>query len=215
VFRDDPTLFPPEPYCRRAAWAWIVDHGRHADFLIIIRDLAATWQWTAPKVQRFLAALEARGMIEIVGSRQMGTMIHLADTRHLSDANSQNGAGDTRDTLDADTPVPTLLPSLLRAVPWYVTNTGKPESTVRGWVMKLAGKYDHGMILDSMRACARASPRDPIGWTQFEINKRMGANGHDRPRTAAERRFDADREATLAAVLAREARNRAGNGGGA
>lgn len=215
MFRDDPELFPPEPFCRRAAWAWIVHHAWKSDVLVTVRDLAATWRWPPAKTQRFLSLLQKRGMIEIATHRHLGSMIHLSDTQKSEAAPYQNGQIEKIDTPDDDTPVVDLIPNFLSAAKWVSRQTGRPFDEMKKWIFKLARKYEGGMILDALRAAKQQERRDVIAWTQFEINKRLGANGHDRKPTAAEQRLEADRKATLAAVLAREARHRTGNGGGA
>ena len=73
VFGDD------EPFCRRAAWAWLIDHaefaarqiriGRHVVTLrrgqltYSLRYLADAWGWNQERVRRFLAELAARDMV--------------------------------------------------------------------------------------------------------------------------------------------------------
>lgn len=68
-----------EPYCKRAAWAWLIEHAaytarqvRIAGKLVTLqrgqltyslRYLARAWGWNQEKVRRFLADLAARDMV--------------------------------------------------------------------------------------------------------------------------------------------------------
>lgn len=78
---DNPALGGArEPYCRRAAWAWLIEeavwtetridvHGktlvlRRGQLCRAQRDLAAAWKWSLGAVQRFLDRLETESMIE-------------------------------------------------------------------------------------------------------------------------------------------------------
>lgn len=69
-----------EPYCRRAAWAWMVEEARWRDgpetvggkriqlrrgqFSHSLRYLAKAWKWDDAKVRRFLDALSTNKMID-------------------------------------------------------------------------------------------------------------------------------------------------------
>lgn len=71
-----------EPFCRRAAWAWLVEHavyqetrvgiGRKAITLTrgqlsySLRFLAGAWGWDDPRVRRFIARLVEERMIDCV-----------------------------------------------------------------------------------------------------------------------------------------------------
>jgi len=68
-----------EPLCRRAAWAWLIDHAEYAVKQVRIgrtlitlqrgqlshslRYLAKAWGWNQERVRRFLADLAARDMV--------------------------------------------------------------------------------------------------------------------------------------------------------
>jgi hypothetical protein len=69
-----------EPYCRRAAWAWLIDHAaydevkvgvtnkvvtlRRGQLSYSLRYLANAWGWDDPKVRRFLTRLVGEMMID-------------------------------------------------------------------------------------------------------------------------------------------------------
>lgn len=79
-------IFPKpekEPYCRRAAWVWLVDHAHWSDEpkeeatttkeLVLLqrgellsseRYLAQAWGWTPSKVRRWIAVLQKQRKIE-------------------------------------------------------------------------------------------------------------------------------------------------------
>lgn len=69
-----------EPYCRRAAWAWLIDHAAYDEVKVgvtnkvitlqrgqlsySLRYLANAWGWDDPKVRRFLTRLVGEMMID-------------------------------------------------------------------------------------------------------------------------------------------------------
>jgi hypothetical protein len=69
-----------EPYCRRAAWAWLIDHAVYEEVKVgvaskvvtlqrgqlsySLRYLANAWGWDDPKVRRFLTRLVGEMMID-------------------------------------------------------------------------------------------------------------------------------------------------------
>jgi hypothetical protein len=71
-----------EPYCRRAAWAWLIDHAVYEEVKVgvtnktitlqrgqlsySLRYLANAWGWDDPKVRRFLTRLVGEMMIDTV-----------------------------------------------------------------------------------------------------------------------------------------------------
>src|SRR5690348_14577295 len=71
-----------EPFCRRAAWAWLIEHVAYQEHEIVVagkprlivpgqlyismRELARKWGWAEPKVRRFLQATHARRTCECV-----------------------------------------------------------------------------------------------------------------------------------------------------
>ncbi|EKE75513.1 hypothetical protein [Oceanibaculum indicum] len=60
-----------EPFCRRAAWCWLIDGAAwqsngdldRGQLSASLRHLAATWRWSVGAVRRFLERLEKDGMI--------------------------------------------------------------------------------------------------------------------------------------------------------
>jgi len=80
---DNPALGGArEPFCRRAAWAWLIENAVYQDtrtgigkksvtltrgqLTYSLRFLAGAWGWDDPKVRRFLARLVEEGMIVCV-----------------------------------------------------------------------------------------------------------------------------------------------------
>ena len=78
---DNPVLTAAhEPFCRRAAWAWMIEEAAYADrrvmvkgkvitlargqFTASVRFMAAAWGWHRARVERFLDALQTETMIE-------------------------------------------------------------------------------------------------------------------------------------------------------
>lgn len=77
---QDHEVFGNDPYSRRDAWVWIIEHAAWADHTIIVggkrltlrrgqlchayRHLADTWKWSVAAVQRYVARLQANTMIE-------------------------------------------------------------------------------------------------------------------------------------------------------
>src|SRR5678816_2769557 len=77
----DHELFREEdPFCRRAAWAWLIEHAawdrtrvriagktvelQRGQLTYSLRFLAKTWGWGHERVRRFLSELRDRDMIE-------------------------------------------------------------------------------------------------------------------------------------------------------
>lgn len=85
---DNPVL-DREPYCRRAAWAWLIEHAAFAETEIgvggrriklqrgqlsySVRFLATAWKWDKAKVSRFCLALSNDDMIRV--QTETGQMI--------------------------------------------------------------------------------------------------------------------------------------------
>lgn len=83
-----------EPYCRRAAWAWLIEHAAFTDHEIRVggkpqhiargqlstslRILGRQWGWTEPKVRRFLRVLVECSKIDAAGDAHH-TLITLCD----------------------------------------------------------------------------------------------------------------------------------------
>lgn len=77
---DNPALDPDEPYDRRSAWVWLIEHAAFEAMRVkagakivslmrgqlsySLRYLAEAWGWRHQKVRRFLACLESETMIE-------------------------------------------------------------------------------------------------------------------------------------------------------
>lgn len=76
---DHPCLAGPEPFCKRAAWAWMIERaawkptrqnigGKIVDiprgqFAVSLRQMAQVWGWEYTRVLRFLRLLASDGMI--------------------------------------------------------------------------------------------------------------------------------------------------------
>lgn len=70
-----------DAYCRRAAWAWLIDRARwqegavralgktvslnRGQLTFALRYLASAWGWSEAKVRRFLKTLQEHGMVSI------------------------------------------------------------------------------------------------------------------------------------------------------
>jgi hypothetical protein len=115
----DKSVFEREPYCRRAAWIWLIEHAAFAphnrldrgQIRVSYRFLAKAWNWSEPKVRRWIAAAEKAEMIRCVtdAGKSLITIcnynkyqlpIHVADapsdtqptqTRRVADANYKEG----------------------------------------------------------------------------------------------------------------------------
>jgi len=77
----DHPFFDGEPYCRRAAWDWMIGRAMYKDgskrvsgaMVALARGqlcdstehMATTWGWTRKKVRTFLIQLADQGMVEI------------------------------------------------------------------------------------------------------------------------------------------------------
>jgi hypothetical protein len=67
----DKAIFEREPYCRRAAWVWLIENAAFAphnglergQIRTSFRFLAMAWRWPVAKVQRWLAAARQADMI--------------------------------------------------------------------------------------------------------------------------------------------------------
>lgn len=75
-----------EPFDRRSAWIWLIENARFMDncelrraqLKISGRKLAEEWQWSLGRVQRFLADLACKKMIERL-SESPGTLITICN----------------------------------------------------------------------------------------------------------------------------------------
>lgn len=71
-----------EPYCRRSAWVWLIEHAQYEDATVLIggkpielrrgqlsysyRYLASAWGWSEAKVRRWCVAVASAKMISCV-----------------------------------------------------------------------------------------------------------------------------------------------------
>lgn len=77
---DNPALDPSEPFDRRSAWAWLIEHAAYeparvksgskivalarGQLTCSLRYIAQAWKWGHERVRRFLARLQTEAMIE-------------------------------------------------------------------------------------------------------------------------------------------------------
>jgi hypothetical protein len=75
--------FKAEPFCERMAWVWLISHAAYGttihqdikstivlergELAISLRNCASVWGWSKSKVERYLKALSAHGMLEDTG----------------------------------------------------------------------------------------------------------------------------------------------------
>lgn len=101
-----------EPYCRRAAWAWLVENAKWRDEVEMVcgkrvtlrrgqlsfalRFLAGAWGWDVPKVRRFIARLHEERMVEI----STDTVQNVITICNYDEYQLQENSTDTRPTLD-------------------------------------------------------------------------------------------------------------------
>lgn len=106
-----------EPFCRRAAWAWLIEHAVFQEIAIGIgrrtvvlqrgqlsyslRFLANAWGWDDPKVRRFIARLADATMIDCVtdAGQTIISICNYDEYQHASsvaDAPSDAGATQQR-----------------------------------------------------------------------------------------------------------------------
>lgn len=85
---DDEMFQSPkrEPYCHRAAWAWLIEHAAfqpasvkgvplaRGQLLASIQDMVGAWGWNTTKVARFMSALRERSLI-VTATVRAGTII--------------------------------------------------------------------------------------------------------------------------------------------
>jgi hypothetical protein len=95
----DKAIFGREPYCRRAAWVWLIENAAFAprnglergQIRTSFRFLAMAWRWSVPAIQRWLAAAQKAEMIRyttdtactiitVCNYSKYQLPIHLADT---------------------------------------------------------------------------------------------------------------------------------------
>jgi hypothetical protein len=111
----DKSVFERDPYCRRAAWAWLIEQAAFApqnglergQIRVSFRFLAKAWKWSVPRVQRWLSAAQeaemvryttdtGRSLITICNYDKYQLPIHAADTRpiqnrYAADTNYKEG----------------------------------------------------------------------------------------------------------------------------
>ena len=114
VFRED------EPFCKRAAWAWLIEHAEYADRQIRVgrqlvtlrrgqlsyslRYLADAWGWNQEKVRRFLADLVACDSVvtaNVTGSVTAQTLITICNYNRYQSP-SHRVCDSSRDSSRAD-----------------------------------------------------------------------------------------------------------------
>jgi hypothetical protein len=95
----DKAVFGREPYCRRAAWVWLIENAAFAphngldrgQIRTSFRFLAMAWRWSVPAIQRWMVAAQKAEMIRyttdtactvitICNYSKYQLPIHLADT---------------------------------------------------------------------------------------------------------------------------------------
>lgn len=114
---DDDMFQSPkrEPFCHRAAWAWLIERAAYQDGLVrhngkerqiqrgqifsSLQDMGAAWGWNATKVARFLTALQRAGAIVTV-SVKAGSIISICE---YGDIQSPGEATVTSRKSDRDT----------------------------------------------------------------------------------------------------------------
>ena len=85
---DHPT-FGDEPYCERAAWAWLIEHAawkprdyrigskvvrlERGQLVASLRYLATAWGWKKDRVRRFLAVRQQTHAIRAVSATGRAT----------------------------------------------------------------------------------------------------------------------------------------------
>ena len=95
-----------EPFCRRAAWIDLIGLANHSDTKLMVRGnvieakrgevnrsvrwLAKRWHWSRGKVERFLSALEADGMLSQKTSHGE-TVLTLCNYSEWQDSWRKNG----------------------------------------------------------------------------------------------------------------------------
>jgi hypothetical protein len=125
----DKPVFDREPYCRRAAWVWLIENAAFAPHNGLERGqlrasnrfLAEAWSWSESKVRRWLLAAEEATMIRrvTVSGKNLITLcnygkyqlpIHVADapsdehptsTRRVADANYKEGKKEIKEDSEA------------------------------------------------------------------------------------------------------------------
>jgi len=61
---DDP-IFSVRPYCRRAAWLWLIQHAVNGEVKGPLSAIAEIWKWDAAIVERFASLLASRGLVSV------------------------------------------------------------------------------------------------------------------------------------------------------
>ena len=116
-------VFGNDPYSRRDAWVWIIEHAAWTDHTIIVggkrltlrrgqlchayRHLADTWKWSVAAVQRYVARLQANTMIGC--SADTGRLVITVCNYEIYQAGrrSADTEPDTRDDTPAGVPTDT------------------------------------------------------------------------------------------------------------
>lgn len=110
-WQDNPVFGGPkrEPFCRRSAWVWLIEHAVFATTTVLIggrpvelrrgqlsyslRDLASQWGWAEARVRRWCVSLASAKMIECVTDAGR-TIITICNYEKYQDRPS---AGDAED----------------------------------------------------------------------------------------------------------------------
>ena len=83
---------------------------------------------------------------------------------------------------------------------WLATATGKPEVKLRPAIGRLCSQYGDGPTLETLEACARAGPVDPLGWIHARLNGKATHHGN-RTHHGDKRTYGSDGETGKLAIL--------------
>jgi len=118
---DNPALDSGgEPYCRRAAWCWLIEHACWRDtpfnaaghtitlhrgqLCHSIRHLADAWHWSVGAVQRFIKRLKTDSMIDTATDTVSGARRLIITVCNYERYQAPNGRAQNRTDSPTDTP---------------------------------------------------------------------------------------------------------------
>src|SRR4051812_35252626 len=117
---DHPCLAGPEPFCKRAAWAWMIERaawkptrqnigGKIVDiprgqFAVSLRQMAQVWGWKCTRVRRFLKLLASDAMID-TDSGTGKTVVTICNYEKYQPARNISGTAAAQHRHSIDTPI--------------------------------------------------------------------------------------------------------------
>jgi hypothetical protein len=226
-------IFEREPFDRRSAWMWLIEHAAFAPHNGIERGqirasyrfLAMAWRWSEPKVRRWIAAAEKAEMIRCVADAGKSLIticnygkyqlpLHVADAlpdthptqpRRVADANYKEGK---KDSVADATARPDPIKDLWDRGKALLRDGGVPDPRIGPLIGSWRRDFKDPAVMAAIQAAEVELPSDIVSFMVGSMSRFKSGNGHGQNK--AERWLNASLQAIVDADHADLAR-----GGGA